>query len=107
VTAYEAGTLPAGGGKGGMIIPRRTQAMQLQVLQSLIADGADQQVQIKKGYCLLIHSIGASCTLRASDGAADSFTIPADSPTPLGEALQDYTVYLRATAGTVIDLALI
>ncbi len=77
--------------------------MNLKVLPKLTADGSDQAVEVPRGYVLAIHSTAAAELRHQQNGPA--FPIPADTIVTLGESLGE-TVYVRATAGTVISLAL-
>jgi hypothetical protein len=77
--------------------------MNLHVLPSLTANGTDQAVEVPRGYVLAIHATAAAELRHVASGPA--FPIPADTIVCLGESLGQ-TVYVRATAGTVISLAL-
>jgi hypothetical protein len=79
--------------------------MNLKALTPLTADGTDQPVEVPRGYCLAFHPIGAAVELRDTAGSIKKGTFPADRWVTLGESL-DQTVYLRAVAGTVIELLL-
>ncbi|MEW6249195.1 MAG: hypothetical protein AB1716_00985 [Planctomycetota bacterium] len=79
-------------------------AMNYQALPALTATGSDQAVDVPRGHTLIVHPIGASCEVRHV-AAGDKLTIPADTLVFLGESLGQ-TVYLRAQAGTTIELAL-
>lgn len=77
--------------------------MNLEIKAPLIADGSDQVVVVPRGYVLAIHATAAAELRHVPDGPA--FPIPADTIVTLGESLGE-TVFVRATAGTVISLAL-
>jgi hypothetical protein len=77
--------------------------MNLKVLPKRTADGSDQAVEVPRGYVLAIHATAAAELRHVPDGPA--FPIPADTIVCLGESFGQ-TVYVRATAGTVISLAL-
>ena len=79
--------------------------MNLKALAPLTADGSDQPVVVPRGYCLAFHPIGATAELRDTVGSTKKGTFAADKWVTLGESLGQ-TVYLRATAGTVIELLL-
>ena len=79
--------------------------MNLQLLAALTATGSDQPVIVPRDYALAIYPVSNDATLRDASGGANAITIPADMLTVLGRSLGQ-TVYLRATAGTVIQLAL-
>lgn len=77
--------------------------MNVKVLPTLTATGSDQSVDVPRGYCLAIHA-DADVELRhVQDG--DKYTLPAGMHVTLGESLGQ-AVYLRAEAGTSIELAL-
>ncbi len=77
--------------------------MNLEIKTPLVANGSDQAVVVRRGYVLAIHATAAAELRHVANGPA--FPIPADTIVCLGESLGQ-TVYVRATAGTVISLAL-
>jgi len=79
--------------------------MNFKALEPLTANGADQSVEVPRGATLIVHPLAASVEVRHVTGGTAKVTIPADSMVMLGPSYGQ-TVYLRATAGTVIELGL-
>lgn len=79
--------------------------MNFQAREPLTADGTDQPVAVPRGATLVVHGIGGEVELRDEAGSAARLTIPADALVMLGPSYGQ-TVYLRAAAGTVIELGL-
>jgi len=78
--------------------------MNLKVLEPLQADGTDQAVEVPRHYGLMVRSVSEVELRDTPDG--NVFVLPADTPVWLGPFLGQ-KVYLRATVGTTIYLALI
>lgn|GEM_PF-1703292 len=79
--------------------------MNFKALEPLTATGSDQAVEVPRGATLVVHPLAASVEVRDVAGGTAKLTIPADSMVMLGPSYGQ-TVYLRATAGTVIELGL-
>ena len=79
--------------------------MNFKALEALTATGSDQAVEVPRGASLVVHPLAANVEVRDVSGATAKLTIPADSMVMLGPSYGQ-TVYLRATAGTVIELGL-
>jgi hypothetical protein len=79
--------------------------MNFQALDSLTATGSDQVVEVPRGATLVVHPLAANVEVRHVSGGTAKLTIPADSLVMLGPSYGQ-TVYLRAVAGTVIELGL-
>ncbi|HET6497948.1 MAG TPA: hypothetical protein VFH17_02705 [Coriobacteriia bacterium] len=79
--------------------------MNFKALESLTATGSDQAVEVPRGATLIVRPLAANVEVRDVSGATAKLTIPADSMVMLGPSYGQ-TVYLRATAGTVIELGL-
>lgn len=79
--------------------------MNLVVLEPLTADGNDQPVQVPRGNRLLVRATTADVEIRHVPGGTAKFTVTAGNTLRWGQSLGQ-VVYLRATAGTVIELAL-
>jgi hypothetical protein len=79
--------------------------MNFQALDSLTATGSDQTVEVPRGATLVVHPLAANVEVRHVSGGTAKLTIPADSMVMLGPSYGQ-TVYLRAVAGTVIELGL-
>jgi len=79
--------------------------MNFKALEPLTATGSDQAVEVPRGATLVVHPLAASVEVRDVTGGTAKLTIPADSMVMLGPSYGQ-TVYLRATAGTVIELGL-
>ncbi len=79
--------------------------MNFKALEPLTATGSDQAVEVPRGATLVVHPLAASVEVRDVAGGTARLTIPADSLVMLGPSYGQ-TVYLRATAGTVIELGL-
>ncbi len=78
--------------------------MNFQAMEPLTASGTDQPVEVPRGATLLVHPLAANVEVRDVAGGTAKLTIPADSMVMLGPSYGQ-TVYLKATAGTVIELA--
>ncbi|MEW6249182.1 MAG: hypothetical protein AB1716_00920 [Planctomycetota bacterium] len=79
--------------------------MNFKAMEPLTATGSDQPVEVPRGATLVVHPLAASVEVRDVSGGTGKLTIPADSMVMLGPSYGQ-TVYLRATAGTVIELGL-
>lgn len=86
-------------------IRRKEWPMNFQALDSLTATGSDQAVEVPRGATLVVHPLAANVEVRHVNGGTAKLTIPADSLVMLGPSYGQ-TVYLRAIAGTVIELGL-
>ncbi|MBP9035633.1 MAG: hypothetical protein KBG29_17205 [Pseudomonadales bacterium] len=82
----------------------KEQAMNFQAMEPLTANGSDQPVEVPRGATLVVHPLAANVEVRDVAGGTAKLTIPADSMVMLGPSYGQ-TVYLKATAGTVIELA--
>jgi len=89
---------------GGPLQPKEW-PMHFQALEPLTATGSDQAVEVPRGATLVVHPLAANVEVRDVTGGTAKLTIPADSMVMLGPSYGQ-TVYLRATAGTVIELGL-
>lgn len=89
------------------VVPLRPkeQAMNFQAMEPLTANGTDQPVEVPRGATLVVHPLAANAEVRDVAGGTAKLTIPADSMVMLGPSYGQ-TVYLKATAGTVIELGL-
>lgn len=85
-------------------ITRKEQPMNFQAIEPLTANGSDQAVEVPRGATLVVHPLAANVEVRDIAGGTAKLTIPADSMVMLGPSYGQ-TVYLRANAGTVIELA--
>lgn len=85
-------------------ITRKECPMNFKAIEPLTASGEDQPVEVPRGATLVVHPLAASVEVRDVTGGTAKLTIPADSMVMLGPSYGQ-TVYLRATAGTVIELA--
>lgn len=79
--------------------------MNFKALESLTASGSDQAVEVPRGATLIVRPLAANVEVRDVSGGTAKLTIPADSMVMLGPSYGQ-TLYLRATAGTVIELGL-
>jgi len=86
-------------------IQPREWPMNFKALEPLTATGSDQAVEVPRGATLIVHPLAANVEVREVTGGTAKLTIPADSMVMLGPSYGQ-TVYLRATAGTVIELGL-
>jgi len=86
-------------------IQPKERPMNFKALEPLTATGSDQAIDVPRGATLVIHPLAASVEVRHITGGTAKVTIPADSMVMLGPSYGQ-TVYLRATAGTVIELGL-
>jgi len=85
-------------------IARKELPMNFQAIEPLTASGEDQPVEVPRGATLVVHPLAANVEVRDVAGETAKLTIPADSMVMLGPSYGQ-TVYLKATAGTVIELA--
>jgi len=85
-------------------IHRKERPMNFQAMDSLTATGTDQPVEVPRGATLVVHPIADNAEVRDVAGDTAKLTIPADAMVMLGPSYGQ-TVYLRATSGTVIELA--
>lgn len=85
-------------------LQRKERPMNFQAIPPLTATGADQAVEVPRGATLVVHPLAANVEVRDVAGDTAKLTIPADSMVMLGPSYGQ-TVYLRAAAGTVIELA--
>jgi len=74
-------------------------------LNPLTATGSDQAVSVPRGYHLIIRAVDGDVELRHQTGAAAKLTFPLGTLASLGPSLGQ-TVYVKATAGVTIELAL-
>ncbi len=79
--------------------------MNFKAMEPLTATGLDQAVEVPRGATLIVRPLAANVEVRDVAGETAKLTIPADSMVMLGPSYGQ-TVYLRATAGTVIELGL-
>lgn len=79
--------------------------MNFKALPELTATGQDQPVEVPRGALLLVRCAIADVEVRHSAGSNDKLTVPSGTLLPLGPSLGQ-TIYLRAGAGAVIQLAL-
>ncbi len=86
-------------------IQPKERPMNFKALEPLTARGSDQAVEVPRGATLIVRPLAANVEVRDVSGAAAKLTIPADSMVMLGPSYGQ-TVYLRATAGTVVELGL-
>jgi hypothetical protein len=84
---------------------RKDTPMNFVAMEPLVASGSDQPIEVPRGATLLVHPLEAGVEVRDRPGATAKLTITAGSLVPLGPSLGQ-KVYLRATAGTTIELAL-
>jgi hypothetical protein len=85
-------------------ITRKELPMNFQAIEPLTASGEDQPVEVPRGATLVVHPLAANVEVRDVAGGTAKLTIPADSMVMLGPSYGQ-TVYLKATAGTVVELA--
>ena len=97
---------PAPSSGPAILRPRKEQPpMNFKALEPLTASGSDQAVEVPRGATLIVRPLAANVEVRDVAGGSAKLTIPADSMVMLGPSYGQ-TVYLRATAGTVIELGL-
>ncbi len=77
--------------------------MNIQILPSISASGVDDLVVVPRGHCLAFCAVGVVELRHELNG--DKITLPSNTWIILGES-HGQTVYLRAAAGTLIELAL-
>lgn len=78
--------------------------MNFRAIGPLVANGSDQEIEVPRGATLVVHPVGAAVEVRDVAGADGKLTIPADALVMLGPS-NGQTVYLKADADTVIELA--
>ena len=86
-------------------IQPKERPMNFKALEPLTATGSDQAVEVPRGATLIVRPLAANVEVRDVTGGTAKLTIPADAMVMLGPSYGQ-TVYLRATAGTVIELGL-
>lgn len=78
--------------------------MNFRPFEPLLATGNDQPVELRRDELLYIRATTADVEVRAVPNASAKLTIPAGTLVPLGRS-HGQTLYVRATEGTVIELA--